>query len=137
MNDLVERLLRLWTQPADEAGLADRFAELYTDPVIVNGTALSLEQMSERARTLQAALAGLSAEVLQVIESDDAVAVAFVMRGRHTGPYPGPTGPIEATGAEVAVRTIDVLTLTDGKISRIWVNADDLGLLRHLGALPT
>ena len=57
------------------------------------------------------------------------------MRGRHTGDYPGPFGVVPATGIEVAIRTIDVLTLTAGKISRIWVNADDLGLLRQLGAI--
>lgn len=57
------------------------------------------------------------------------------MRGRHTGDYPGPLGVVPATGREVAIRTIDVLTLTDGKITRIWVNADELGLLRQLGAV--
>src|SRR5215217_494905 len=35
----------------------------------------------------------------------------------------------------VDIRTIDILTLTDGKVSKIWVNADDLGLLRQLGAV--
>jgi hypothetical protein len=33
------------------------------------------------------------------------------------------------------VRTIDVLTVTDGLISAIWVVADDLGLLRQLDAV--
>jgi hypothetical protein len=33
------------------------------------------------------------------------------------------------------VRTIDVLTVTDGLISAIWVVADDLGLLRQLDAI--
>jgi hypothetical protein len=33
----------------------------------------------------------------------------------------------------VQIRTIDVLTITGGKISAVWVNADDLGTLRQLG----
>jgi hypothetical protein len=36
----------------------------------------------------------------------------------------------------VQIRTVDVLTITDGKISSIWVNADDLGTLRQLGWRP-
>jgi hypothetical protein len=35
----------------------------------------------------------------------------------------------------IKVRTIDVLTLTAGVVSAIWVVADDLGLLRQLGAV--
>ena len=64
-----------------------------------------------------------------------AVALAFVMRGTHTGPYPSPLGIIAPTGRSVAIRTIDVLTLTQGRVSAIWVNADDLGLLVQLGAV--
>jgi predicted ester cyclase len=74
--------------------------------------------------------------VLQVVDDTESVAVAFVMRGRHTGPYETPYGTIQPTGSEVQIRTIDVLTITDGRISAIWVNADDLGALRQLGWQP-
>ncbi len=66
----------------------------------------------------------------------DALAVAVVMHGRHPGPYETPFGIIQPTGADVQIRTIDVLTLTDEKISAVWVNADDLGTLRQLGWRP-
>jgi hypothetical protein len=36
----------------------------------------------------------------------------------------------------VQIRTIDVLTIRDDKISAIWVTADDLGTLRQLGWQP-
>jgi predicted ester cyclase len=58
------------------------------------------------------------------------------MRGRHVGPYETPFGTIQPTGSEVQIRTIDVLTITAGKISAIWMNADDLGTLRQLGWRP-
>ena len=66
----------------------------------------------------------------------DSLAVAFLMHGRHTGPNETPFGIIPPTGADVQIRTIDVLTLTDQKISAVWVNADDLGTLRQLGWRP-
>jgi hypothetical protein len=33
------------------------------------------------------------------------------------------------------VRVIDILTLTDGKVSSIWMCADELGTLAPLGAV--
>jgi predicted ester cyclase len=136
MSDLVDRLLTLWTGPVDGQDARDAFAALYTDPVKVNGVDLSVDDLLARARALHASFSQLRAEVLQVVEGDDSIAVAFRMCGHHTGPYMGPFGPIARTGVAVQIRTIDVLTLTDGRISSIWVNADDLGLLRQLGVVP-
>lgn len=129
---LVDRLLALWTTPADDPAA---FAELYTDPVVVNGSAMSVADLVERARRLQCALSDLRAEILQVVAGHGSLALAFVMHGRHTGTYASQLGPVPASGRTVAIRSIDVLTLTKGKISRIWVNADDLGLLRQMDAV--
>jgi SnoaL-like polyketide cyclase len=134
-RDLVRALFDLWQQPDPGTDLEVAFAAFYTDPVIVNGVKMSIADMVVRARTLNAALEGLAAEILQVVGGDGSLAVAFVMRGRHTGPYAGPFGIVEPTGIDVVIRTIDILTLTDGKVSKIWVIADDLGLLRQLGAV--
>jgi predicted ester cyclase len=136
MNTFLERLFRAWTDADDLDQLEDRFAELYTDPVRVNGANVSLVDLAARGRALHRAFSGLRADLLQVVDDTDSVAVAFVMRGRHTGPYETPFGTIQPTGSDVQIRTIDVLTITDGKISAIWVNADDLGTLRQLGWQP-
>ena len=135
MSNFIDTLLALWTAPLAEDSAEEQFAVLYTDPVVVNGVEFSVAEMAARARMLQSALTDLHAEVLQVVEGDSSLALAFVMRGHHTGDYHGPLGVVPATGNEVEVRTIDVLTLTEGRISRIWVNADDLSMLRQLGAL--
>jgi hypothetical protein len=141
-HDWLRALFDLWQQPDHATDLDLAFGAFYTDPVIVNGAEISIADMVVRARILNAAFEALTAEILQVVGGGDAVgvgdgslAVAFVMRGRHTGPYAGPFGIVEPTGIDVDIRTIDILTLTDGKVSKIWVNADDLGLLRQLGAV--
>jgi len=136
MSDFVDRLLALWTGPVDGQDAADAFAALYTNPVAVNGVDLSIDDLVARARALHTAFSGLRAERLQVVETDDSIAVAFRIHGQHTGPYAGPFGPIPRTGVDVHIRTIDVLTLTGDRVSAIWVNADDLGLLRQLGVVP-
>jgi predicted ester cyclase len=136
MNSLLERLFDAWTGADDLTHVEDRFATLYADPVRVNGTPMSLTDLGARARSLHGAFSGLRAELLQVVEDNDSVAVAFVLHGWHTGPYGTPFGIIQPTGSQVQVRTIDVLTIEDDKISAIWVTADDLGMLRQLGWQP-
>jgi predicted ester cyclase len=136
MNLLLERLFQAWTEVEDLSQIEDRFAGLYTDPVRVNGSAMPLADLAGRARSLHAAFSGLRAEVLQIVEDAGSLAVAFVMHGRHTGPYETPFGTVQPTGSQVQIRTIDVLTIAGGKISSIWVNADDLGTLRQLDWQP-
>ncbi|WP_246080919.1 ester cyclase [Modestobacter altitudinis] len=133
----VDRLLRLWTElPADDAVAAAAFRELYTDPVTVNGAPVALTGLVVRARALQAALDRVEREVVDVVEGGGGkVAVAFRLRGRHTGTLSTSAGPVPATGEVVELRVIDVLTLTDGRISEIWMVADELGALVGTGAV--
>lgn len=135
MADLVERLLRLWTQPVD--GHPDPkavFGQVYADPVIVNGVPMTLAELTDRARSLQRAFDGLSMTILDQIETANRIVLAFMMHGCQTGTYVSPLGEVSPTGRQVRVRTIDVLTIQDGLISAIWVASDELGLLSQLNA---
>jgi predicted ester cyclase len=135
MIALLERLLPLWTEPVDGRDDPEAaFGEVYADPVVVNGGEMSLTALVARARALQQAFDQLSMDILDTVETADRVVVAFVMRGRHVGPYFSPLGSVAPTGRDIAVRTIDVLVVTGGLITAIWVVADDLGLLLQLDA---
>jgi predicted ester cyclase len=135
VTDLLERLLPLWTQPVDAWDDAEAaFGKVYADPVVVNGTEMALAGLVDRARSLQRAFDRLGMEILDTVETPGRVVIAFVMRGRHVGPYASPLGTVAPTHRDIEVRTIDVLTVADGIITAIWVVADDLGLLRQLGA---
>jgi predicted ester cyclase len=135
MIALLERLLPLWTDPVDGRGDPEAaFGEVYADTVVVNGTEMSLTALVARARSLQQAFDQLGMDILDTVETPDRVVVAFEMRGRHIGPYASPLGTVAPTGRDIAVRTIDVLTIAGGLVTAIWVVADDLGLLRQLDA---
>jgi predicted ester cyclase len=135
MIALLERLLPLWTEPVDGRDDPEAaFGEVYADPVVVNGGEMSLTALVARARALQQAFDRLGMVILDTVETADRVVVAFEMRGRHVGPYSSPLGSVAPTGREIAVRTIDVLAVSGGLVTAIWVVADDLGLLRQLGA---
>jgi uncharacterized protein YndB with AHSA1/START domain len=137
----VEQLLRLWTEPLpeDDDAAAHLFRQLYADSVMVNGTPLSASDMAARARLVQAALAEPEHEVLAVVESADAVAVAFRLAGRHVGPLDTPAGRLPASGARIDLRVIGVLTVTEGRISALQMVGDWLDALAaaDLVRLPT
>lgn len=133
MTAFLDRLFHMWTDPDGLDEVQNRLADFYTDPVRVNGSDFSLSDLAARVRALHAAFSDLRSEILQVVADTDSIAVAFVMHGRHTGPYETAFGTIQPTGSDVHIRTIDVLTFNEGRISDLWVNADDLGTLRQLG----
>jgi hypothetical protein len=134
MSALVDQILALWLDPPDsDADGEAAFRRCYTDPVPVNGTPLTAADLLIRARGLHTAFSGITMELLSTAETDDRIALAFVMRGRHTGPLATPLGTIEATGRPVENRTIDLLTISGGKVSAVWVVADELGVLSQLG----
>jgi predicted ester cyclase len=130
VTDLLQRLLRLWTEPVgDDAGARSAFAQVYADPLVVNGMPMTVAQLVDRARSLQKSFEGLSMQIVDRVDTPDRLVIVFLMRGRHIGPYASALGTIPPTGREVQVRTIDVLTVEKGRVSAIWVVADDLGLL--------
>jgi len=133
--DLLGRLLPLWTQPVaswDDAEAA--FRGVYADPVVVNGIEMPIAELVGRARALQQAFDELGMHILDTVETPDRVVIAFLMRGRHVGPFNSPLGTVAPTQRDIEVRTIDVLVITEGLVSAIWVVSDDLGLLRQLDA---
>jgi SnoaL-like polyketide cyclase len=135
VTDLLGRLLPLWTQPVDSRDDAEAaFREVYADPVVVNGTEMPIAELVGRARALQQAFAGLDMQILDTVEAPGRVVIAFLMRGRHVGPFRSPLGTVAPTQRDIEVRTIDVLVVTGGLVSAIWVVSDDLGLLRQLDA---
>jgi predicted ester cyclase len=132
----VEGLLTLWSSPLTAGPEAEtRFRQFYTDPVTVNGTVLTAEDLVDRAIAVQGAFEQLEREVVDVCEAGDKVAVAFRMGGRHAGPLTTSAGTLAPTGKHVQLRVIDILTLTDGRISSITMVADELGALVALDAV--
>jgi hypothetical protein len=69
------------------------------------------------------------------VQSDGKLAVAFHQRGRHVGPWRTPLGDVPAIGRVVQGLGIDILTIDDGKISQLWVLADELQRLIQMDAV--
>jgi predicted ester cyclase len=132
----IEALLDLWTRPLPSSleAAAEAFRRLYTDPVTINGVALRAEDLVVRAERLQAALADAEREILDICATDTKVAVAFRLSGRQVGPLATAAGVLPPTGHQISLRVIDILTLTEGRISSITMVADELAALASVGA---
>ena len=135
-SDLAARVFAVWLDPpSDDADGLAAFRAVYTDPVDVNGTAFTAAEMLARARALHRAYSDLRHELLDVAVAPGRLVVAFLMHGTHTGPLPTPLGTVAPTGREVAIRTIDVLTIVEDRIAAVCVVGDELGTLVRLGAV--
>jgi hypothetical protein len=133
----IDVLLRLWTEPlpTDSQAAADKFRQVYTDPVSVNGTELTADDLVARARALQSTFESPERVVLDVADIGNKIAVAFRLRGRQIGPHTTALGVLQPTGRHIDLRVIDILTLTDGRISSLWMVADELGALAAVDAV--
>ena len=77
-------------------------------------------------------------EILEdLIAEGDKVVERYTMRGTHTTEIRGPAGPIPPTGKTVSWTGTATFRVVNGKVAERWANADTLGLLQQLGAIPT
>ncbi len=67
-----------------------------------------------------------------MIAEGDKVMVRATMHGTHKGDLMG----IPPTGKQVTMPAIVIYRIADDKIVEHWIQADTLGLLQQLGAIP-
>lgn len=72
-------------------------------------------------------------EFEDVFSAGDRVACRFVMHGKHQGPFQG----MPPTGKAFRLPGITVLRFTGSQCVERWSQADFLGLLQQIGALPS
>jgi steroid delta-isomerase-like uncharacterized protein len=71
-------------------------------------------------------------EIVDMVAEGDKVAVRLTVTGTHKGELQG----IPPTGKKVTFDATDFITLIDGKVSEEWLNADTMGLMQQIGAIP-
>ncbi len=93
---------------------------------------LDVEGYKENMSALLAAFPDARFPVHDVIADTDHVVVRHSMRGKHQSDFQG----IPAGGKDVIVEATAIFRLEDSQVTEIWLNADFLGLLQQLGAVP-
>jgi predicted ester cyclase len=68
----------------------------------------------------------------EVLSEGDLYCCRFTMSGVHRGPFMG----VPATGRSYSIGGITVMRFAGGRVIERWSNADMLGLLIQIGAVP-
>jgi predicted ester cyclase len=122
--------------PEENKALSNRVAQAISEG---NLDALDELMASDLAREFKEAIAELrqafpdySGTNVDQIAEGDKVANRFVFLGTHLGEFMG----VAPTGKRVTFTGNSIDRVAEGKIVESWVEADMLGVLRQLGAVP-
>ena len=97
-------------------------------PSVAPGT----DSLKQAVKRVFAGLAGVSMKIEDMIAQDDKVAVRLTAHATHKGDFMG----LPATGKSYTISETHIFHIRDGKVAEHWRDADMLGLMQQLGALP-
>src|ERR671920_965337 len=116
--------------------LDDALQEVYADDIVMHEPdedVRGIEGLKQFVSMIRSALPNLSITLEDDIAEGDKVVSRWRAQGTHQGELMG----IAATGNEVAITGITIHRIEDGKIVEEWENWDALGLMQHIGAVPS
>ena len=98
----------------------------------IGGTVRGGQFIKDRAAAARAGFPDFHITIEDMLTDGDKV----IVRQTHTGTHQGEFAGIAPTGKLIETTEISILRIADGKIREVWVNVDQLTMLRQIGALP-
>ena len=117
------------------AGDLDGYLTLYDSDAVLHGyigVEPGLPSIRKFYQEFMTAFPGAQLVFEDLFASGDRVVCRFVVQGRHSGPFQG----MPPTDKEFQMTGITILRFEGEKCVERWSQADFLGLLQQLGALP-
>jgi steroid delta-isomerase-like uncharacterized protein len=99
---------------------------------IIAGYSMDLAGHQEFAKSFYGAFPDLTHAIETVVAEDSIAVVRFVLRGTHQNSFMG----IPASGKRIEAGAIAMIRVDDGRVSQIWGEFDQMGMMRQIGALP-
>ena len=134
-------IARRWVDEANKGSLAT-VIELLAPDFVYHGTGtggpgvprkpMTREELEQGMRNFFAAFPDARLTIEDTIAEGDRVVMRWTFRATHKGDFAG----MPATGKELTVTWILILRIADGKIVEMWTEADELGLMQQVGAIP-
>lgn len=90
------------------------------------------EPLKQAQKRVHQGLTGASMTIEDMIAEGDKVAVRLTAKGTHTGDFMGMPG----SGKSYTISEIHIFRVRDGQVAEHWRDADMLGMMQQLGALP-
>jgi steroid delta-isomerase-like uncharacterized protein len=97
-------------------------------PGVPQGTA-GVKQMATMYRT---AFPDLRLTHEDTVAAGDKVVIRWTVVGTHQGDFQG----IPPSGRRISITGIDIFRVAGGKLTELWSNVDQLGMLQQIGAIP-
>ena len=91
-----------------------------------------LEQYKELCQAYFKAFPDLHITSHDLIAEGDKVAKRWTANCTHKEEFMG----IPATGNKIVFTGLEIFRIQEGKITEIWINMDNLGMLKQLGVIP-
>jgi predicted ester cyclase len=126
----VDRALAAWN-----SGDLDGYLSIYAPEIELHGYSpepMRHDEVVAFYRMITDAFPSSLLEFHDVLEDGEFITIRFTMSGTHDGPFMG----IEQTGTSIALPGITILRFSEGRCVERWSQADMLGLLVQLGAVP-
>lgn len=82
-------------------------------------------------RNMRSAFPDLKAEPVEIVATDDHVAMRYTLSGTHEGRFQG----IEPTGKRFEVSALQLGRFENGRCVERWGSTDELGMMKQLGIL--
>lgn len=136
MSEANKAFVRRFVEEVQNQHNLDAFDTFFA-PSFVNydplpGLPGTLEGAKQLHRMLFAAFPDLKMTIHDQAAEGDKVWTRKTATGTHQGELFG----ISATGKHVSWKIIDIVTITNGKVTEHWVVADVMSLMQQLGAVP-
>ena len=117
------------------AGDLDGYLRLYDESIRLHGYSpepMDKTQVRAFYEGIFSAFGSAQLDFEEVLWEGDACTIRFTMTGRHVGEFMG----VPATGTEIALPGITILHFDGERVIERFSQADMLGLLVQIGAVP-
>jgi predicted ester cyclase len=117
------------------AGDLDGYLSLYDERIRLHGYSpepMGKDEVRGFYEGIFSAFEAPKLEFHEVLWDGTACTIRFTMTGRHVGDFMG----VPATGTEIALPGITILHFKDSRVVERFSQADMLGLLVQIGAVP-
>jgi steroid delta-isomerase-like uncharacterized protein len=134
-NAANKALVRRFIEEVFVASRPDAVDELVADdftPHSWSGVGPGREPLKQAQQRISQGLADARMTIEEMIAEGDLVAVRLTSHGRHAGDFMG----MPSSGKEYTIGEIHIFRIRDGKVAEHWREADMLGMLQQLGAMP-
>lgn len=131
-KNLIRRFYEEVFNKKNVAALDAFYAPDHVDHTLPPGMPTSPEGTKQGIAMIMTALPDLHVTIEDMIAEGNKVVTRFTTHGTQQGAF----GSIPPTGKRVAITTIEITRVADGKIVEDWGLDDRLGMLQQLGLVP-